>query len=119
MLLILILLPIVSAYNIDTAKYTVLDGRSGEFGYSLATSSERLFVGAPKDNKQRGALYTCKLEGMYLLSLSSKFDEIGNDKASLLRMLTLNLRSKIKMKFMKSFFRFEERIVNTNSRQNG
>ena len=67
MLLIAVLLPIISTYNIDTEKYVVLEGESGEFGFSLATSSDRLFVGAPKDNKLRGSLYTCPLGGICIV----------------------------------------------------
>ena len=67
MFIFLLVISGVGSFNINTNKYSVLDGHSdsGEFGFSLAVTADHLFVAAPKDEDGKGALYRCDrtLEG--------------------------------------------------------
>ena len=59
MFLFLLVICSVRSFNIDTNKYEVLEGRSGEFGFSVAVTADHFFVGAPKDDEKKGSLYRC------------------------------------------------------------
>ena len=50
----------INSFNIDTNKYAVLEGGTGEFGFSVAVTAQHLFVAAPKEEEGRGALYHCE-----------------------------------------------------------
>lgn len=59
MLLLLLLVHVASTLNVNTEKYSVLKGGSGEFGFSVAVAENHVFVSAPKADNKEGAVYHC------------------------------------------------------------